>query len=252
MPNIYYGVNTEFNLVSKSHGRKELEFNEQFDIDVGLANKRLWFFNKKEALALSVFEGVSGRFGYLETESKDVSSVLQDVASSATVVNDDPSSYQEFHIYLNCKNEAGVIEQGTFVKGCRVTSAPESITPKEEQHNQVSYIGAIRYKIKGAGIQYTRFVSSAPPFASADDITISGTGPFTGTLAHSATSVNIETPTATRTYLAVYRNGTDVTKQATYTGSATDFSVSGTTVIIPSGTFDTTDVWELYTAYVPA
>jgi hypothetical protein len=252
MANLYYGVNTAFNLVSKSHGRKELEFNEQFDIDVGLANKRLWFFNKKEALALSVFEGVSGRFGYLETESKDVSSVLQDVASSSTVVNDDPSSYQEFQIYLNYKNEAGVIEQGTFVKGCRVTSAPEAISPKEEQHNQVSYIGAIRYKIKGAGIQYTRFVSSAPAVTTADDVAVSGSDDISGTLPYSATSINVTTPTTTRTYLAVYRNGTDVTTNATYTGSATAFSVSGTAVVFPSGTFGTTDVWELYTAYVPA
>lgn len=248
MPEVYYGQNSSFSIISKTHGKVEMGFNEQFDVDVSLANKRLYFFNKKEALSLSVFEGVSGRFGYLETEEKYYQAAVMDVTPSSTMLNDDPSAYQEFGILLNCKNEAGTINNAIYVKGCRITSSPASMTPREEQHSTCSYIGATRFIIKGGGIKYTRFVGSAPAYRTTDDVTISGTGPISGTLTASATAVNIENSSTTRTYLAVYRNGTDVTKDTAY---ITGFSVSGTQVVFPSGTFGTTDVWETFTPYKP-
>lgn len=253
MPNIYTGQNSSLEIISKTHGKITTEWTEQFDLDISLTNKKLPFFGKKDLLAISVFDGVSGRFGYLETEDKKVMSAFMDVSPSATLVNDDPSAYVEFQMLMNSKNESGVVEQGTFIKGCRITSAPESMAPREEQHVQASYIGGTRYKVKGGGIKYTRFVGSSTAYATADDVQTSGTtGLISGTLAVSATAVNIENASTTRPYLAVYRNGLDVTKNDTYTASATGFSVTGTAVVFPSSTTYATDVWELYTPYVPA
>ena len=251
-PSIYYGVNSSLEIISRTHGRVTTEFTEQFDVDISLTSKRLYFFSNKACLPLSIFDSVSGRFGYLETADKKVSAAFMDITPSATIVNDDPSAYQAFCLIMNSKNEAGVVEQGTFIKDCRINSAPESMAPREEQHVQVSYIGGIRYKLKGGGVQYTRFIGASASYLTADDVTVSGSGPISGTLPLSATSVNIEDAATTRTYLAVYRNGVDVTKNTTYTGTGTAFSVSGTAVVFPSGTFGATDVWDLYTAYVPA
>lgn len=243
MANIYFGQNAEPSLISKTHGRFVLGFNETFSVDIALNNKKLPFFNKKELLAISVFDGVSGQFGYLETEENYVNAATMDISPSSTITNDDPSAYVEFHILLTAKNESGVVEQATFVKGCRIASAPESMAPRDEQHVQISYIGATRYKVKGGGIKYQRFVASGAAYATAEDIAITGT---TGTCTVTATAVNIENNSTTRTYLAVYYNGTDVTKDTAYT---TGFSISGTTATFPSGLLTSGTIWEVYIPY---
>jgi len=92
---IFYGQNAELDIVSLSHGKFALGFNEQFDVDVSMTNKRLYFFNKKESLALSIFEGVSGRFGFLNTTENYFRAAVMDISPSSSMTNDDPGAYQE-------------------------------------------------------------------------------------------------------------------------------------------------------------
>lgn len=254
MANIYYGVNSEFIVISKTHGKYSLGFVENFEVDVSHTNKRLFFFNKKEALAISVFEGVSGRFGFLETEEKYLVSALMDIdPSTITIPNDDPSAYNEFNVILNVKNESGVIEHGVFVKGCRISGLPETLAPREEQHGTCAYIAATRYKLKGGGIQYSRIVSSAPAYSTADDIEIVSSPTKYADLVTTAIDVNIENSITTRKYLAVYKNGTDITKNATEMAKLS-FGTGGSplTTRITFTEFATTDVYDIYTPYNPA
>ena len=97
MANIYYGQNSQFEIVSKTHGRYSLGYIESFEVDASQTNKRLYFFNKKEAMAIAVFEGVSGRFGFLDTEEKYYTAALLDVDPTAGIINDDPAAYNAFN-----------------------------------------------------------------------------------------------------------------------------------------------------------
>ena len=255
MPSIYYGQNAEFDIIAFTRGRQALGFVESFEIDVSHTNKRLYFFNKKEAFAVSIFEGVSGRFGFLDTEEKLLMASLMNVTAlpSGGIVNDDPGAYLEFRILLNLRNELGVVQNGIFVKGCRISGNPESIAPREEQHGQVSYIGSTRYKMKGGGVLYTRVVRT-PTFTTTDDVTATGglaspLTPWTATLTKSAVSVNINDPITTRSYLAIYKNGNDITAD---TAAMTGITVSGTTVSIPYASMGATDLYEFFTPYKPA
>lgn len=248
MSNLYFGQNSDFEIISLRHGSYLLGFVESFDVDVSHTNKKLFFFGKKEALSVSIFEGVSGRFGFLETEERYLVSAIMDIdPSTLEVINDDPSAYYPFNLILNVKNEEGIIENGIFVKGCRVTGLPESIAPREEQHGNISYIGATRYKIKGGGILHTRIVSSAPPYATPKDVAVTGTGPFTATISEDFKEVNIENNTTKRKYLAVYLNGIDITKDA---AKMANVAFTGTNTVSIT-TMATTDVYDVYTAFKP-
>ena len=237
---LLYGQNTEVDILSLNHGRFQMGFNEQFDVDVGLTNKQLWFFNKTQSLAIAVFNNVSGRFGFLNTDEVNVHAALQDVSPSATMINDDPSAYKEFHLLLNARDESGVTQEGIFVKGARITSAPSSMTPHDEQHTQTSYIGATRYLVQGGGLKYYRIVGTSPAYRTVDDIAASGSGPYTATLPVSATAVNIGNAGASQAYLHLYYNAKDY-----FFNVPTGFSVSGSTVTIPSGMLASTDVWDI-------
>lgn len=253
MSNLYFGQNSDFEIVSLRHGSYLLGFVEGFDVDVQHTNKKLFFFGKKEALTVSIFEGVSGRFGFLETEERYLVSAVMDVdPTTLDVINDDPSAYYPFNLILNVKNEEGIIENGIFVKGCRVTGLPESIAPREEQHGNISYIGATRYKIKGGGILHSRIVGSAPVFSTTKDIAVvppvaPATTPFVATLTEDFVQVNIENNTTKRKYLAVYKNGNDITKDPAQMANLT-FGALNT---IDFAAFAATDVYDIYTVFKP-
>lgn len=255
MPSVYYGQNSDLNLVSQTHGRFTLAFVESLEADVQHTNKRLYFFNNKTALAISIFEGAQGRFGFLATDEKYLLAAIGDISPSGSgsngVINNDPGAYYPFDILSEVKNEAGTIEKGMLVLGCRVAGIPSSMAPREEQHGTCNYIANTKYEIQGGGIQYARFISSAPAYSTADDIAISGTGPFSGTLAHSATEINIINNSTYRTYLAIKKNGSDISNN---TGTdLSGFSITADQVVFPTGAFaNTTDVWEIYTAYTPS
>jgi len=255
MPDVFYGQNSNFDMISRTHGRKTLGFVESFEIDVSHSNKRLYFFGKKEAFALSIFEGVSGRFGYLATDEKFLTALLMDVNPDAAVVNDDPAAYQEFRLRLNINNEQGILSEGVLVKGCRVAGNPTSLAPREERHGQLSYIGATRYSISGGGILYSRIVRTPPAFSTPDDIVladVAAPAPYVAALAQEAELVNIADPATTRNWLAIYKNGDDISYNATAMTGITVTTVLGvTSMSIPNDSFATTDVYEIFTVYKP-
>ncbi len=254
MPDIFYGQNTAFDLISQTHGRKRLKFVESFEVDPSHSNKRLYFFNSKESLAISIFEGVNGNFGYLETEETYFLAMVMDQDPTAQIINDDPGAYLEFNALLNSRNERGKQRNAIFVKGCRIAGVPESLAPREEQHSRVGFIGKTRYKIKGGGIMYLRILAATPDtgvFSTVDDVHFDATGKYAFSTAPAA--VNIMDAITTRTWLAAYKNGQDITQEAIDDPSL--FSVN-----IVAGTPDTgeivlpaapaaTDIWEFYIPY---
>ena len=248
MPDIFFGQNAEFKLISKSHGAFSLGFVESFEVDPSHANKRLYFFNKKEALPITIFEGVNGRFGYLETEERLFLAAVMDVDPSSDMINDDPSAYIDFHGLLNCRNEYGVIKNGIFVKMMRISGVPESMTPREEQHSQVGFIGSTRYKVKGGGILYSRVLAATPDpsvYLSPDDTNFDGTGKVT--LTKLPVSINIKDRITTRPWLAIYKNGEDQTLSQETNPTITFDTLTG---VVDLGAAPlATDVWEFYTPF---
>ena len=253
MPDIFFGQNTSFQLISRSHGTKRLKFVESFEVDPSHVNKRLWFFNSKEALAISIFEGISGNFGYLETEEKFFLAMVMDQDPALEVMNDDPGAFLEFGILLNSRNELGEQRNAIYAKGCRIAGVPESLTPREEQHSRVGFIGSTRYKIKGGGILYVRALAAVPDpsvFTTPEDQNFDAGGVLA--LTTTPFNVNIYDRNTTRTWLAAYKNGEDVT-QAHIDGDVTfDVTIDAPG---PGGTIDlggaplATDVWEFFIPY---
>lgn len=253
MADIFFGQNTSFDLISQTHGRKRLKFVESFEVDPSHSNKRLYFFNTKESLAISIFEGVNGNFGYLETEEIFFLAMVMDQDPTLVVINDDPGAYLEFCLLLNSRNERGNQRNSILVKGARIAGVPESMSPREEQHSRVGFIGRTRYKIKGGGIMYLRILAAVPDpsiFATPDDVNFTGasyafsTAPF---------AVNIYDAVTTRTWLAAYKNGEDMTQAAIDDPSL--FSVNivagppDTGEIVLPAAPAATDVWEFYIPY---
>lgn len=254
MADIFYGQNTSFDLVSQTHGRKRLKFVETFEVDPSHSNKRLYFFNTKESLAISIFEGVNGNFGYLETEETYFLAMVMDQDPSLDIINDDPGAYLEFNILLNSRNERGNQRNSIFVKGCRIAGVPESMAPREEQHSRVGFIGKTRYKIKGGGIMYLRVLAQTPDssvFTTVDDAHFDATGKLV--LSQAPANVNIVDAVTTRTWLAAYKNGQDLTQEAIDDPSL--FSVNivagppDTGEIVLPAAPAATDVWEFFIPY---
>lgn len=252
MTNLYYGQNAEFSLVSRSHGRFELGYCESMEIEPQHTQKKLYFFNKKEGLPVSILEGASGRFGYLESEELHILGVLMNINTrTKTVIVDEPAAYQEFHVILNAKSDTGVLDLGILAKRCRAAGNPASMTPRDEQHGSFGYQAATRYVVKGAGIAYDRILSATPDASltqlDSDLHFVDGTAgpPATSasvTLSHTPELINIEAVTTTRYYFYVLKNGSEVKTGFTIDPVTNKFELS-------PGVNPATDVWEVFYAY---
>lgn len=196
MTNIYYGQNAELSLISQSHGRFSLGYCESFEVEPQHTQKKLFFFNKKEGLPISILEGGAGRFGYLESEEMFILGTLLDKnVRNMDVINDEPAAYQEFQIILNAKNNMGVLDMGVLVKRCRAAGNPAAMTPRDEQHGTFGFQAATRYLVKGAGIGYARITHATPAGSvtvTDDDIQFATSyvdAAGTGTITSSGTTV---------------------------------------------------------------
>lgn len=260
MADLYFGQNTSFDIISRTHGRQRMRFVEAFETDPSHTNKRLWFFNSKEMLPVTIYEGVSGSFGYLETEEKNYLAMVMDQDPARQMINDDPGAYQEFCMLLNSRNEMGKQRNAIFVKGARISGAPESLAPREEQHSRVGYLAKTRYKIKSGGIAYVRILAPVPDlgvYRTQDDIlSVNDAAPATtarATLLQLPEDVNIFDPVTERNWLAAYKNGVDVTQYTIDNPGA--FVVSNTLgvgEVIFAEPLAATDVWEFYIPYYVA
>lgn len=251
MPNIIFGQNTSFDLISQTHGRKRLKFVESFEVDPSLNNKRLWFFNSKEMLPVSIFEGASGSFGYLETEEKYFLAMVMDQDPNLDVINDDPGAYLEFSALLNSRSERGKQINAIFVKGMRITGSPESLAPKEEQHSRVGYLAKTRYKLKGGGILYVRVLAASPDaavFTTPEDLNFDASG--VATIPEVPQDINIFDQSTKRTWFAAYKNGEDYTQEEIDNpGAFVVADVSGVGTITLAAAPAATDVWEFFIPY---
>ncbi len=251
MPNIIFGQNTSFDLISATHGRKRLKFIESFDVDPSHNNKRLWFFNSKEMLPISIFEGCSGSFGFLETEEKFFLAMIMDQDPNLDVINDDPGAYLEFHALLNSRSERGKQINAIFVKGMRIAGTPESLAPKEEQHSRVGFLAKTRYKIKGGGILYVRALALVPDaavFLTPDDINFDAAG--VAVIPEVPQEINIFDQQTKRTWLAVTKNGEDYTQEEIDNpGAFVVNDIAGIGTITLAVAPADTDVWEFYIPY---
>ena len=254
MADLFFGQNTSFDLISQTHGRKRLKFVESFEVDPSHTNKRLWFFNSKEMLPITIFEGCSGSFGYLETEEKFFLAMVMDQDPERQIINDDPGAYLEFCMLLNSRTEQGKQRNAIFVKGARISGSPESIAPREEQHSRVSYLAKTRYKIKNGGIIYCRVLNAVPDasiFRTPDDILCDATG--LAILPKVPADVNIYNATTERNWLAAYKNGSDFTQEAIDNPGAFSVNVNtGVGEIQFAAAPAATDVWEFYIPYFVA
>ncbi len=250
MTNIYYGQNAELSLVSQSHGRFSLGYCESFEVEPQHTQKKLFFFNKKEGLPISILEGGAGRFGYLESEEMFILGTLLDKnVRNMDVINDEPAAYQEFQIILNAKNNMGVLDMGVLVKRCRAAGNPASMTPRDEQHGTFGFQAATRYLVKGAGIGYARITHATPAvgvtvtdedlqFVTPVDPLVD---PFTATLTNVPALINIEDALTTRLYFYVLKNGVEI---------KTGFTLSALGVFNVMGVANT-DIYEVFYAYKP-
>ena len=251
MAKLFFGQNTSFDLISQTHGRKRLKFVENFEVDPSHQNKRLWFFNTKEMLPVAIFEGVSGNFGYLETEEKFFLSMVMDQDPAKEIINDDPGAYMEFHALLNSRDERGIQSNAIFVKGMRISGAPESLAPKEEQHSRIGFLAKTRYKLKGGGFAYYRILSATPDasvFTTSEDLHFDASGSVT--IPVLPADVNIYDSETTRTWIASMKNGSDMTQiEVDSPGHFTVSNSGGTgTITLASAPADT-DVWEFIIPY---
>lgn len=252
MADLFFGQNTSFDLISQSHGRKRLKFVESFEVDPSHTNKRLWFFNSKEMLPVTIYEGCSGSFGYLETEEKFFLAMVMDQDPDRQIINDDPGAYLEFSILLNSRNERGKQSNAILVKGARISGSPESLAPREEQHSRVGFLAKTRYKIKNGGIMYARILGATPAvdvFRTPEDILVDGTG-LLATLPQLPADVNIFDPSTSRNWLAVYKNGQDISQLSI--DNPGDFSVdvnAGVGEVSFASPVAAGDVWEFFIPY---
>lgn len=254
MADIFFGQNTSFELISRTHGKRKLKFVEAFEVDPAHTNKKLYFFNTKEMLAISIFEGCNGNFGYLETEEKYFLSMIMDQDPTAEVINDDPGAYLPFQILLNSRNEVGRQRNGIFVKGARIAGVPESLAPREEQHSRVGFIAATRYKIKGGGFYHARVLAATPAGTvfqvPADDLNFDATGLVSLPAAFVPHDINIYDAVTKRNWVAVFKNGDDVTQEAIDNpGMFTVSVVGGVGQIQLPAAPAAADVWEFIIPY---
>lgn len=252
MTNIYFGQNAELSLISRSHGRFSLGYCESFEVEPQHTQKKLYFFNKKEALPISILEGGAGRFGYLESEELYILGTLLDKnVREMDVINDDPAAYQEFHLMMNAKNQFGVLDMGVLVKRAKAAGNPSGMTPRDEQHGTFGFQCATRYLIKGAAIGYARILQSTPdPLLTTtdDDVTAAQAAPgdpWIADLPSTPVMINIEDAKTERLYFYVLKNGDEVKTGFTVTDAPTP------QISIPEAEFAAGDVYELFYAYKP-
>ena len=248
MADLYFGQNCEFALVSRDYGLKRLKFVEGWECGPEHINRRLWFFDAKEAVIVSIFEGISGSFNYLATEEKYFLYMVMNQNPNRDIVLDDPGSYVAFNALLNARDEFGVFKRATFVKTMKIAGNPETMQPREEQRSRVGYIAATRYSLLGGTIQYVRVLAPVPDaavFRTQEDVLTD--------VAHAVTldfipaEINIINPSTFRDYIAVYKNGVDLSAAVQIAPPGTYFTIAGDTITFPNA-LAPQDIWEFYLA----
>lgn len=248
MADLFFGQNCSFALVSRDYGLKKLKFVEGWECGPEHINRRLWFFDSKEAVVVSIFEGISGSFNYLATEEKFFLSMVMNQNPTRDIILDDPGSYVGFNAILNARDEFGIAKRATFVKTMKIAGNPETMQPREEQRSRVGYIAATRYGVLGGTVEYIRALAPVPAesvFRTPEDELTNVSHQIT--LDFEAAEVNIVNPNTYRNYLAAYKNGIDMTVAIEAALPGTYFTLVGDTITFPAA-LSAGDIWEFYLA----
>jgi hypothetical protein len=250
------GKQTKIHLVSQSYGAVRVPLNQNFDYTPRITSKSIFEFDRLDAaLNITNFEGSDVRFEYLDSSSKLVDSSINNLSPIASITVDDPASYAEFQIFLNVKNSAGAIFQSVLAYGVRVkgSATTENVTDESRITREGDALNALR--VKSGAIEYTRaktVASTAYDQALAngnshiDTDTTESMGSSTYALANPPELIP---PLSTKRYLLALINGTDNTLlDAPYT---IGFSGTGNKTVTITPQLTNTDVFELFSVYIP-
>jgi len=244
------GTNAKLVLVSQTHGSVRVPLNQNFDYTPRFTAKTIFEFDRLDAaLSIALFEGVDVKFEYLDSDSKKVDAMVNDLNPAASIIVDDPSIYRTLNIYVNIKNSLGKIFQSVLAKGVTIKGSATTEPVRDESRITRDGEALNIQRIKGGAIEYSRALksgSTAFPQGSANDgvdkaWTI-GTGNCTYTLSNDAQVIS-----GTNKVLLALVNGTDNSELDS------PYAISITTdVVTITPCLSNNDVIELFTVYTPA
>lgn len=240
------GTRTKLELISQTHGAIRVPLAQSFDYTPRYSERTIFEFDRTEAvLVVTTFDGVDIRFDYFDTDSKLVDSVLNDLDPGADVTLHDPSTLREFQVMLNMRSEVtGLIFQSVFAHGCRVRGVAAAEPVREESRITVDVAAENVRRIKGAAIQYARFLAATPgmdvyeqavPPNSQTDIAMT-MGDTVGTFANTNVAINEDGDFG----LLVLLDGNELDAGA--------YTLTSTTITLDTA-LDADSVLEVWTAY---
>jgi hypothetical protein len=244
------GTHTKLELVSAKHGAVRVPLAQNFDYTPAFDERRIFEFDSADAVAIVTnFNGVEVRFDHFDTDSKLVDAMVNDLDPGATAIADDPAQYKDLTIFLNIRRKSdNVIFQSVLCKGVRLNGAATTEPVREEATVARSGISTNVLRFKGVALEYTRALrSGSSAFAEGSSnshvdktATLNGSN-YEWDVDNTPQTVDAANPDLDGTALIfVMKNNT------LYTGA----SLSGSTISIPSGDFDTDDVFEAFTTYI--
>jgi hypothetical protein len=254
MPELIVGQRIKLEMVSFSHGAVRVPLAQSFDYNPQYTERKLFEFdNPATAAIIDVFDGVTVRFSYFDSDSNLVDAMLNDRDPTDTVVLYDPSTLLATNLFLNIKRETtGKIFQSVLINGFKASGV--STTEPVREESQVTVDGSClnAYRLKGAAILYTRVLAASPdsgvyaqgipPNSWEDSAWDSGDDDVD--LAKDAVAITGNPYGDSALVLLAVKNGVAVT-----TGFTAVSSMDTTTITLDESPA-ATDIWEFYSAYL--
>jgi hypothetical protein len=232
-------------IISTHHGQKRLPIVQNFNVSDKLTSELISELGTKYPVFVTqTYEGSEVSFDVYDSDLNELYAMLMDMDPSLTAMGVKPEDFYScpFNLYGNQLHEVtGKPIQGTVCQ--RVLLSDHSSSQDQKGNKKVVFKGTVTRAqyVRGCGIDYTRGVASAPPFATADDHTFDGSNYIA---LHYSVAALPEPGIGGTTYnsLLALKNSTPV---------SSGFTVSGAGVTLGT-TAATTDVWEFLTPYIPA
>lgn len=246
------GTKTKIELVSATHGAVRVPLAQNFDYTPAFDERRIFEFDNEEAVAVVTnFNGVQISFNHLDSASKLVDAMVNDIDPAATATVDDPANYQDLTLFLNVRSKStDLIFQSILVKGARLNGAASTEPVREEASIARTGVATNALRIKGAAIEYNRVLrSGSTAFAQGSE-----NSQADKTAALDVDQYEFDVDNALQNVTA---KDSDINGQAILlvlkNGEEYDISnvdVDGTTLGVPDTDFGANDVFEFFTAYV--
>ena len=247
------GTSTQIVLVSSTHGAVRVPLAQNFDYTPSFDERRLFEFDREEACAIVTnFNGVEISFNHLQSGSKLVDAMVNDLDPAAAVTVDDPANYQDLSLFLNVTDRTSkLIFQSVLIKGTRLNGAAASEPVREEGTIARTGVATNAFRIKGAAIEYARALRSDSVSAfvqGSSNIDTDKSGVVNGgnhefdldnePVAMSANDQDIDG----EKIILVLKNGVEFTGTVNITGTKT--------ISIATADWDQEDVFEIFATYL--